>query len=87
MPVPGEGQFELGAHAVRGGHEHRLGHAREIGTEKTAETADIGQDTPRLRGGHKPPDTPHQGIARLNIDAGGGIGTRAFTGHSSLLAP
>ena len=43
VPVHEEGKLQLGAHAVRAGDEHRLGHAGKVGAEEPAEAAQAAQ--------------------------------------------
>ena len=84
--VEGEGQLELGAHAVGARNEDRVAHAAELRAEQAAEAADIGDDALGVRAGNKMFDAAHEIVARLDVDAGFPVGFGAFRGHKCLLA-
>ncbi len=69
-----DGDLQLGADAVIGGDQHRVGEARRLEVEQAAEAADLAI-------GARPPGRAHQRldlldheIAGIDVDAGLGIG-------------
>ena len=67
------GQPQLGADAIRTGHQHRLFHGDRAQRKKSSETADIAQYSIGIGRLHGVFHQFHRPISRVNIDAGGGI--------------
>ena len=80
------GDALLGAHAVGAGDEDRLPHAGDVGREQTAKAADTGHNAGDKRALHMFFHEPYALVARLNVDAGRGVGRRMGVFHSAFLS-
>ena len=77
VPPGLDGDLDLGADAVVGGDQHRVAKAGRLQVEQRAEAAEIGACArPRRRPGQRL-DRLDKRIARIDVDAGLGIGQRA----------
>ena len=79
-----DGDLELGADAVIGGDQHRIGEARSLEVEQSAEPADFAVCAGPSRGAHGRLDLLDHQVAGIDIDAGLGIGEPVFR-HCSIL--
>jgi cardiolipin synthase len=61
-------QHQLGAHAVGGRHQHRVGEACRLQVEQRAKPAQAAHHAWPVRGFRKRLDPVHQGVSRLDID-------------------
>jgi hypothetical protein len=84
VPVKGEGQLKLGAHAVGPGDKHWRGHVGEVGLEQTAEAPDAGEHPLAVGAGGKGLDAVDEGVGFVDVDPGGFVGIGAI-GHGLLL--
>src|SRR5882757_9618793 len=73
MHSRGHGHFELGAHSVRAGNEHRLFPFFAIQGEKRAESADAAQDSWRECPASMVADSLLRGIRQRNVHTGIGV--------------
>ena len=69
-----DGDLQLGADAVGGGHQHRIGEPRRLQVEQRAEAAEPAHHARPLRGPRQRLDRLDQRIAGLDIHAGRAIG-------------
>ena len=65
-----DGDLDLRADAVIGGHQHRIAEPRRLEVEQTAETADLGVGAGAAGGAHERPDGLDHGVAGVDVDAG-----------------
>ncbi|EIM72195.1 hypothetical protein A33O_20475 [Nitratireductor aquibiodomus RA22] len=79
VPVRINGDLELGADAVIGGHEDGVGKACRLEIEQAAEAADLAVGARPARGAHHGLDLVHHPAAGIDIDARIGIGEAVFT--------
>ena len=84
MLVKKKGELELGAHAISGGHEHRLVDHRHGRLEKTAEATDIVDNALGIGRCDQGFDPGHERIPRLDINPGILVGLVSL-GHVQLL--
>ena len=68
-----EGDFELGADAVHGRHEHRLAIFLQVEREQAAEAADLAEHLAAMRGGEQLRQRGFDLVAQINVHAGGGV--------------
>jgi hypothetical protein len=66
--------FNFGADPIIGGDQERITKARRLEIENAAEAADFGVGTTPPCGAHNRLDFSNHRIARIDIDAGTGIG-------------
>ncbi len=78
--------LQLGADAVIGGDENRIGEAGGLEVEQAAEAADFAVGAGAARGAHGRLDLLHQKIAGIDIDACVAIGQAVFSrlAHADL---
>jgi hypothetical protein len=69
-----DGDLDLGPDPVIGGHQDRIRESCGLQVEQPAKTADLGICPRAARGTHQRLDRVDHGIARIDIDAGIGIG-------------
>ena len=69
-----DGDAQLGADAVVGGDQHGIAKARRSQVEQAAEAADLGIGAGTAGRPHQRLDGLHQGVARVDVDACGGVG-------------
>ena len=82
VPAGVDGELQLGADAVRGRDEQRVGEPGSLRIEKRAEAAQLWVGTGTARGGDERSDGAHERVARLDRHAGAGIGVGAVPGGS-----
>ncbi len=68
VAVQGEGDFELGAHAVGAGDEDRLAEFLGVQREQAAKAADLAQHLAAAGGGEQPGQGGLDPVAQVNID-------------------
>src|SRR5579862_2342960 len=73
VAVEGEGDFELGAHAVRAGDEHGLAEFSGVEGEKAAEAAHLTQDLAAAGGGQQLGQGGLDLVTKGNIDSSRGV--------------
>jgi hypothetical protein len=73
MAVHGEGDFELGPHAIRAGDQHRLPELFAVERKQPAEPADFAQHFTAMGGGEQPGQTGLDLVSEVNIDTGCGV--------------
>src|SRR6267142_3310562 len=73
MHSRGHSHFELGAHSVRAGNEHRLFPFFAIQSEKRAKSADAAQHSRRERPASMVTDSLLRGIRQRNVHTGIGV--------------
>ena len=86
VAVEFDGELELRADAVRARDEHRAWPARQVDFEEPAEAADAAQDARPVRAAGQWLDVLHQGVTRIDVDAGILVGQGLFRGHGFRLA-
>ena len=84
-----DGDLELGADAVVGRYQNRIGEAGSLEIEQAAETADFAIGAWPTGGSHQRLDLLHHEVAGVDIDARVGIGepVGSFVHGCSLLGP
>jgi hypothetical protein len=75
-PSQGPGDQRLGAHAVRGRHQHRVAISAGVQGEQTAEAPKPADHLGTQGGGHQRPDPIDGPLAGLDVHAGIGVGGR-----------
>ena len=73
VPVHREGDFELGADAVHGRHEHRLAVFFQVEREQAAEAADLAEHLAAMRGGEQLRQGGLDLVAQINVHARAGV--------------
>ena len=76
VPTRLDGDLQFRADAVVGRHQNRIGEAGRLQVEQPAEAADLAVGARPARSAHMRLDAPHQFVARVDVDAGIGIGQR-----------
>ena len=73
MTVHGEGDFELGPHAIRAGNQHRLPEFFGIERKQPAEPPDLAEHFTAMGGGQQPGQSGLDLVSQINIHPGGGV--------------
>ena len=73
MPVEGEGELELRAHAVHGRHQDGLAVFLDVEGEQAAEAADLAEHLAAVGGREQLRQGGLHPVAQINIHAGGGV--------------
>ena len=73
-------ELDLGADAVGGRDQHRIGKARALEVEQAAEAADLGVRAEPPGRADQRLDQLHHAVAGIDIDAGLGVGEAVPTG-------
>ena len=73
VAVHGEGDLELGAHAVGAGDQDRLAELFGVQREQAAEAAHLAEHLAAARGGQQPGQGGFDLVAQVNVNAGGGV--------------
>ena len=82
VAVHGEGDFQLGAHAVGAGDQHRLAEFFGVEGEQAAEAADFAQDLAAAGGGEQARQGGFDFVAQVNVDARRGVSFRFIRAHA-----
>ena len=82
-----DGDLQLGADAVIGGNQHRIGEARSLQIEEAAETADFAVSAGAAGRAHRRLDLFDQQVAGIDIDARVAIGQTVFSRLAHASSP
>ena len=73
MAVHGEGDFELGPHAIRAGNQHRLPELFGVERKQPAEPANLAEHLTAMGGRQQPGQTGLDLVSEVNIDTGSSV--------------